>query len=167
MTKSRRWLNRIIIVMLVGLSLMLLSKAWLGVHAAWQMPFEAGIVRLFASVVAGFGIGVVAALLGVAGGELLIPTIALLFGLDIKLAGGRPLTTSLPTMIVGFARYSRSSAFMVIKQEKSLFLWMAIGSIIGTGLGGMLLGQVLTRLLMVLLGVILLVSAVKTFRHAQ
>ena len=34
-----------------------------------------------------FGIGIVAALLGVAGGELLIPTLVLLFGADIKLAG--------------------------------------------------------------------------------
>jgi uncharacterized membrane protein YfcA len=34
-------------------------------------------------VVAGFGIGVVAAIMGVAGGELLIPTIVLLFAVDI------------------------------------------------------------------------------------
>ena len=32
-------------------------------------------------------IGVVAALMGVAGGELLIPTILLLYGTDIKIAG--------------------------------------------------------------------------------
>ena len=37
-------------------------------------------------LIAGFIIGVVAALLGVAGGELLIPTLVLLFGADIKLA---------------------------------------------------------------------------------
>ena len=56
---------------------------------------------------AGFGIGVVAALLGVAGGELLIPTLVLLFGADIKLAGSLSLAVSLPTMLVGFTRYSR------------------------------------------------------------
>jgi len=33
------------------------------------------------------GIGVVAALMGFAGGELLIPTIVLLFAVDIKIAG--------------------------------------------------------------------------------
>ncbi|MER5602253.1 hypothetical protein [Streptomyces sp. NPDC002265] len=38
-------------------------------------------------VVAGFGIGVVAAIMSVAGGELLIPTIVLLFAVDIKTAG--------------------------------------------------------------------------------
>jgi uncharacterized protein len=49
--------------------------------------------------------GIVAALLGVAGGELLIPTLVLLFGADIKLAGSLSLAVSLPTMIVGFTRY--------------------------------------------------------------
>ena len=39
---------------------------------------------------------IVAALLGVAGGELLIPTLVLLFGADIKLAGSLSLAVSLP-----------------------------------------------------------------------
>ena len=46
-----------------------------------------GATQAAVGVVAGFVIGVVAALLGVAGGELLIPTLVLLFGADIKLAG--------------------------------------------------------------------------------
>ena len=46
----------------------------------------------------------VASLLGVAGGELLIPTLVLLFGPDIKLAGSLSLAVSLPTMIVAFTR---------------------------------------------------------------
>ena len=50
-------------------------------------------------------------LLGVAGGELPIPAIVLLYGLDIKLAGSLSLMVSLPTMIVGFACYSRADAF--------------------------------------------------------
>lgn len=58
-------------------------------------------------IACGFAIGVVAALMRVAGGELLIPTIVLLFGADIKLAGSLSLAVSLPTMIVGFTRYSR------------------------------------------------------------
>ncbi len=44
----------------------------------------AGSAQVAAGVVAGFAIGVFAALLGVAGGELLIPTLVLLFGSDIK-----------------------------------------------------------------------------------
>ncbi|MDQ0779873.1 putative membrane protein YfcA [Streptomyces aurantiacus] len=64
--------------------------------------------------VAGFGIGVVAAIMGVAGGELLIPTIVLLFGLDIRTAGSLSLLVSLPTMLVAFARYSRDGSFAVL-----------------------------------------------------
>ena len=41
-------------------------------------------VQVVAGIVAGFGIGVVAALLGVAGGELLIPTFVLLYAVDTK-----------------------------------------------------------------------------------
>jgi hypothetical protein len=42
-------------------------------------------------VAAGFGIGVVAAIMGVAGGELLIPAIMLLYGVDVKAAGSLSL----------------------------------------------------------------------------
>ncbi|WP_239506574.1 TSUP family transporter, partial [Enterobacter hormaechei] len=68
-------------------------------------------------MLAGFGIGVVASLMGVAGGELLIPTLVLLFGAEIKLAGSLSLAVSLPTMIVGFMRYSRDSSFQVLGQN--------------------------------------------------
>jgi uncharacterized membrane protein YfcA len=44
--------------------------------------------------------------LGVAGGEPLIPTIVLLYGIDIKTAGSLSLLVSLPTMLVALARYS-------------------------------------------------------------
>ncbi|MFD3328550.1 sulfite exporter TauE/SafE family protein [Streptomyces sp. NPDC058701] len=66
-----------------------------------DLPLE---VQVPLGVVAGFGIGVVAAIMGVAGGELLIPTIVLLFGMDIKTAGSLSLLVSLPTMLVAFAR---------------------------------------------------------------
>ena len=74
----------------------------------------AGVAQVVAGVIAGFCIGVVAALLDVAGGELLIPTLVLLFGADIKLAGSLSLAVSLPTMIVGFTRYSRDRSFAVL-----------------------------------------------------
>src|SRR5579871_6661437 len=61
-----------------------LLGAWLG--AGWA-TLLAGPPQMVAGIAAGFAIGVVAALLGVAGGELLIPTLMLLFGVDVKLAG--------------------------------------------------------------------------------
>ena len=162
----RQWLDRIVLLLLTGLSLLILFEAWQGVHGSGAALIEAGAWRWGAGLIAGLAIGMLAAFLGVAGGELLIPTIVLLYGLDIKLAGSLSLMVSLPTMMVGFARYRQADAFAVLRQERSLLVWMAAGSILGTALGGLLLGRMPTEWLMSLLGVLLLVSAIKTFQHA-
>ncbi|MFF8259041.1 sulfite exporter TauE/SafE family protein [Streptomyces virginiae] len=116
-------------------------------------------------VIVGFGIGVVAAIMGVAGGELLIPTIVLLFGEDIKTAGSLSLLVSLPTMLVAFARYSRDGSFAVLGTSLRFTATMAGGSIIGALLGGLLLGVFPDAVLIPALAVILLVSALKLARH--
>ena len=164
---KRQLLNRIIMVLLTGLAVLMLSESWFGLHNSTAALVPAGPVRMIAGLVAGLVIGMVAAFLGVAGGELLIPTIVLLYGLDVKLAGSLSLIVSLPTMIVGFARYSRSEPFAILRHEKLLLVWMVAGSILGAGVGGLLLGLFPTQLLVGLLGFILLVSAVKTFQHSD
>src|SRR6202022_3021950 len=93
--------------MLVFFTIVLILGHDATVGSAWLT----GAAQAGAGVVAGFIIGVVASLLGVAAGELLIPTLVLLFGADIKLAGSLSLAVSLPTMLVGFARYSRDRTF--------------------------------------------------------
>ncbi|MCW2276550.1 TSUP family transporter [Rhodoblastus acidophilus] len=118
-----------------------------------------------AGIAAGFSIGVVASLMGVAGGELLIPTLVLLFGADIKLAGSLSLAVSLPTMIVAFTRYSRDSAFAVIAQNTRFVVVMAFGSIVGAFIGGRLLGIVPDHVLLPGLALILVASSVKVWRH--
>lgn len=123
-------------------------------------------VRIAAGVLAGAGIGVVAALMGVAGGELLIPTIVLLFAVDIKIAGSLSLLVSLPTMLVAFTRYSRDRSFRVLGDNARFVLVMAAGSIIGTIVGGLLLGAVPAALLVPVLVALLIVSAVKVCKHA-
>ncbi len=45
------------------------------------------IIRSIAGLCAGMVIGIFSSMLGIAGGELLIPTIILLYAIDIKLAG--------------------------------------------------------------------------------
>ncbi|MGC9544755.1 TSUP family transporter [Streptomyces sp. UG1] len=116
-------------------------------------------------VAAGFGIGIVAAIMGVAGGELLIPTIVLLFGQDIKTAGSLSLLVSLPTMLVAFARYSRDGSFAVLGRNVRFTMVMAAGSVAGAVLGGLLLGAFPDVVLIPVLAVILLLSAVKLVRH--
>lgn len=118
-----------------------------------------------AGVLAGAGIGVVAALMGVAGGELLIPAIVLLYGVDIKVAGSLSLLVSLPTMLVAFARYSRDRSFVVLREQTRFLIAMAAGSVAGTIAGGFLLGIVSDAVLIPVLVAILLLSAVKVWRH--
>lgn len=167
MRLSRQMLDRVILVLLVMLAFIILAEAWLGGHDGGAPLIADGALRWVAGLVAGLFIGMVAALLGVAGGELLIPTLVLLYGLDIKLAGSLSLMVSLPTMIVGFARYRESDAFAALKRERDLLVWMAAGSIFGAAIGGLMLGLVPAVWLMTGLGIILLLSAVKVFQHTQ
>lgn len=154
-------LHRAIAVLLIGIAIVLLTVHNPSAHGGWAT----GTWQLIIGIAAGFVVGVVASFLGVAGGELLIPTLVLLFGIEIKLAGSLALAVSLPTMIVGFIRYSRNSSFGVIAKHSRFLLAMAIGSLCGTFVGGLLLGVVPGAILLPALAAILLVSAIKIWRH--
>ncbi len=154
-------LYRVIAVLLGVIAIVLL----VGHGATGGAPLFSGIIQIVAGIIAGFVIGVFASLLGVAGGELLIPTLVLLFGADIKLAGSLSLTVSLPTMLVGFTRYSRDRSFGVLGHNKAFLLVMAAGSLVGTYIGGQLLGIVPSGILLPLLAAILVLSAVKVWQH--
>lgn len=158
-----RSLYRVIAVLLITIAAVLILGHDRSVTGGALLT---GSAQAGAGVVAGFGIGVVASLLGVAGGELLIPTLILLFGIDIKLAGSLSLAVSLPTMIVGFTRYSRDRSFGVLDQNKGFLCAMAAGSVLGAWIGGQLLGVVPTALLLPALALILVVSAIKVWRHS-
>lgn len=154
-------LYRIIAGLLVVIAIILVAGHGMSTSGAMLV----GPAQIAAGIVAGLVIGVVAALLGVAGGELLIPTLILLFGADIKLAGSLSLAVSLPTMLVGFARYSRDKSFVVLGENRRFVLVMAAGSIVGSFIGGGLLGLVPNSALLPLLAVILVLSAAKVWRH--
>ncbi len=157
-------LYRVIAILLVGIAAVLLVGH--DPNAAGH-PLFTGPLQAAVGVVAGFGIGVVASLLGVAGGELLIPTIILLFGADVKLAGSLSLAVSLPTMLMGFTRYNRDAAFSVLSRNRVFLLIMAAGSIVGSFVGAQLVGVVPAAFLLPLLAAILLVSAVKVWGHGR
>lgn len=155
-------LYRTIAALLVGIAIVLVA----GHNVAnIDQPLVAGAMQTVVGAIAGFFIGIAASLLGVAGGELLIPTLILLFGVDIKLAGSLSLSISLPTMIAGFARYSLDKSFTVLSKHISFVFIMALGSVAGSCIGSLLLGIVANSLLFPILAAILLVSAVKIWRH--
>lgn len=155
-------LYKVIAGLLLLIAVALVAEHWMPGDGE---PLLTGAAQWIAGLVAGFGIGVVASLMGVAGGELLIPTLVLLFGAEIKLAGSLSLAVSLPTMIVGFMRYSRDSSFEVLGQNLRFVLIMAAGSLVGAAIGGALLGVVPSAVLLPLLSVILVISAFKVWRH--
>ena len=154
-------LYRVIAVLLVVIAGVLLFAH----DTTASAPAFAGWAQIAAGIVAGFIIGVVASLLGVAGGEFLIPTLVLLFGADIKLAGSLSLAISLPTMLVGFTRYSMDQSFSVLRHNRTFLLTMAMGSIVGTFVGGLLLGLVPNGVLLPMLATLLVLSAFKVWRH--
>lgn len=149
-----------VLLVLIALALLLSHN-----YANAPQPMFTANVQVITGVAAGLAIGVVAALLGVAGGELLIPTLIILFGADIKLAGSLSLAVSLPTMLTSFGRYSMDQSFSVLDQNRGFVLLMASGSLLGAFLGGQLLGMMPENLLLPCLALILLVSAIKVWRH--
>jgi hypothetical protein len=155
-------LYKIIAILLIFIAIVL----FFGHGSHTTQALLSGWSLAIVGAIAGIGIGFIASLLGVAGGELLIPTITLLFGIDIKIAGSLSLMISLPTMLVGFLRYSQNQSFVVIRKQWQFMLFMATGSIIGTYLGSLLLGVFPTQLLLALLSYLLVLSAWKIWKHA-
>ena len=115
----------------------------------------------------GIAIGLVSSLLGVAGGELIIPTLLFGYGADIKTAGTASLLISLPTVLTGVVRYIRQGALRDRTDVTQTIAPMGIGSILGAIVGGLLVGIIAPAILKLGLGVILLVSAIRTFHHVR
>jgi uncharacterized membrane protein YfcA len=100
--------------------------------------------------------------LGVAGGELLIPALVLIFGADIKTAGSASILISLGVVLVGLWRYWRVDAIPCGRGAQRITTAMAAGSIIGATLGGVAVAYAPVAFLKVLLGCVLLAAAGKT-----
>jgi uncharacterized membrane protein YfcA len=158
---ATRTLYRVLAVLLV-----LIAVALLTTHLGHVRPTDlSGPAQAIAGVLAGAAIGIVAALMGVARGELLIPTIVLLYGIDTKVAGSLSLAVSLPTTLVAVARYSRDKSFTVLAANKTFLLAMAAWSVLGTVACGALLGVVPNAVLVPLPALLLLLSARKVWQH--
>jgi uncharacterized membrane protein YfcA len=155
---NERLLNRIVIIFLITLSGVLIGHSFIVDLQSLQIPTFARIVLGFA---AGVVIGVFSSMLGVAGGELIIPTIILVFALDIKLAGSLSLAISVPTILMGLVRYGNQGRLADLRSDRAFIVWMSSGSIMGAFIGSYLLQFASGTFLHVLLGLILLTSALK------
>jgi uncharacterized membrane protein YfcA len=104
---SNERLVRLIGFLLIAIGGLLLWEAAFPFQYASLMPASA-TVHLFAGIAIGIGIGLVSSVLGVAGGELLIPTLIFIFGADIRTAGSASILISLGIVLMGLWRYWRS-----------------------------------------------------------
>src|SRR5829696_7976978 len=161
---SEGLLERVILVFLVVIGTALIVEAFLPQNVPGLLP-EALPVRVVAAVVFGLCIGLVSSLLGVAGGELIIPTLVFAFGAGIKTAGTASLLISLPTVAVGVIRHRRLGSFTDHSDLTQTVAPMGIGSVIGAVAGGLFVGVVSAAVLKFVLGMVLIVSAVRIFHR--
>lgn len=157
---KRRTLHRVVGVLLLGLAVLIALHGALPGAAPAALS---GVTAMVAGIVVGFLIGIVSSLLGVAGGELLIPTFVLLFGAGIQLSGTLSLAVSVPTITVALWRLQGTPAWHAAVSRRGLLMWMALGSILGALLGGLSFGALPVLALSALLSAILAASAIKLY----
>ena len=155
---DERWLHRGAALLLIFLSFVLMGHEWLFGGQGPELPT---LVLFPVALIAGLGIGLVSSMLGVAGGELIIPTIVLLFSVDIKLAGSLSLAISAPTILMGLWRYQHKQGSILKSSSAGFVAWMAAGSMAGAFVGTWLLHFVSSPSLHFILGAVLLASAAK------
>lgn len=159
---SDEFLKKIILTLLIAIGLLLLVEAFIPFVQS-GIPYPNPVVTSLVAILCGLGIGFISSMLGVAGGELIIPTLILLFGVDAKIAGSASLLISLPTMLIGISRHTANHVYDDPKDLSALILPMGIGSILGAFIGSMLITYVSTSHLKLILGLILIFSAMRLF----
>jgi len=100
------------------------------------------------------GAGVIGALAGVGGGIIVVPTLTILFGVDVRLAIGASIVSVIATSSGAAAAYVRDR---MTDMRVGMFLELATTS--GAVAGALLAAVVAPTFLLVLLGVVLLGSA--------
>lgn len=153
-------LEHLIAWLLAGIGVLLIVEAFLPGHPMALVSRDPGTL-IISGVVLGLVIGAVAALLGVAGGELLIPTLVLVYGADIRSAGTASLMISIVTVLSGLLRYRGLAALPDIGSLRTVAVPMGLGSIVGAIIGGLLVGLLPVAGLKVLLGAVLIAAASK------
>jgi uncharacterized membrane protein YfcA len=154
-------LVRLIAWLLSGIGALLLWEAAFPFQHMSFLPASA-TAHLLSGIAIGVGIGLASSVLGVAGGELLIPTLIFIFGVDIRIAGSASILISLGIVFMGLWRYWRSNAIPQGRGIQRITFAMSAGSIVGATVGGLAVAYAPITFLKVFLGCILLVAAVKT-----
>lgn len=159
---SNERLKRTILVLLLAIGAALIIEAFLPQNV-WGFIPEAVGWQILSAGIFGIAIGLFSSVLGVAGGELIIPTLIFAYGVDIKVAGTASLLISLPTVLVGIVRYAHQGGYSQKQDLYQTVVPMGVGSVLGATLGGLMVGFVPTDVLKIFLGLILCYSAWRIF----
>lgn len=159
---SARTLGSIIFILLVVLGAALLIEAAVALTPSGFLP-DSLSVRLAAALVIGALIGAISSLLGVAGGEIIIPTLVFAYGAPIKVAGSLSMMISLPTVLTGIIRHAHAGAFSDRSRTREIIVPMGLGAATGAIVGGLLLAITPVAAIKLGLGLILMWSAWKVF----
>jgi len=120
------------------------------------------MMRASAGSATGLGVGGISSVLGVAGGELLIPALVFIFSADIKTAGTTSLIISLFIVATGVWRYNRARPLPMRGGPQRIAVAMICDSLIGAAIGGLAVAYAPTSFLKAFLGMVLIIAAVKT-----
>jgi uncharacterized membrane protein YfcA len=139
--------------------LIVLETAFAGASLS-SLPHDQAL-RAVAAILAGMVVGAVSSLLGVAGGELIIPILIFAFGADIRTAGTASVLISIPVVLTGVVRHILTGHFRSRSMLGYLVLPMSVGSVLGAIVGGYAAAWSPTTLLRVVFAMILAASAAK------
>jgi len=104
--------KKVLLTLLVIMGLLLISESFINFGSV-GIIFSSLYIEFVVAVLLGVLIGIISSLLGVAGGEVIIPILILVFGINVKLAGTMSLIISIPTMIVGITRHIRNNMYSI------------------------------------------------------
>ena len=155
-------LKRAVFGLLLALGLVMIGESVVSFAPLGVLP-AATLSRIVSGLALGFVIGAISGLLGVAGGEVIIPTLILGFGAPIKTAGSLGQMVSIPTVLTGFVRHYRAGALRDRAIWTRLIAPMGIGAVAGGIAGGLLSSTAPSGLLKAMLGLILILSSLKVF----
>jgi uncharacterized membrane protein YfcA len=159
-------LKRAVFALLIALGVVMIAEAFIAVTPLGLLA-KTGALEIVSGLVLGFAVGAISGLLGVAGGEMIIPTLVLGFGAPIQAAGSLSQMISIPTVLTGFVRHLRAGAISNRKINSCLVLPMSIGAIAGGVAGGLLVALAPSGVLKAALGVILIASSLKVFGRSR
>jgi uncharacterized membrane protein YfcA len=148
--------------LLMAIGMLLIGERFLPAGLPALVPSEPN-AQIIAGIILGLCIGTASTFLGVAGGELLIPTLLFIFGADIHTAGSAALFVSIPTVCIGLVRYRRIGLLPNRATLIRVGLPMGVESLIGAAAGGIFAGSTSAEVLKLILGAILIAAAVKAF----